>query len=159
MKESFLKIILYLFSHYQTQAAILGQDPVLLSDELQKKGFKKQAIQEVLGWLEACANISRSAHDIKFRRDTSFRSYNTAEMKKLSKEARGFIVSSEKMGFLDPKTREVLIDRAMALDTHEVSIDDLRCVMNVLFLRTQEDINFENLQRVQMLAPKRVTLH
>jgi uncharacterized protein Smg (DUF494 family) len=63
---------------------------------------------------------------------------------------------------LDVSRREIVIDRLMALESPFVDLDDLRCVLNVVWLHDQEDINLKTLQICEIFAPapnKRITLN
>ncbi len=64
----------------------------------------------------------------------SFRIYSDEECGKLDTECRGFLLFLEQMGVLDHATREMVIDRVMALDSEEVDLEQLKWViLMVLF--------------------------
>ncbi len=57
-----------------------------------------------------------------------------AEVDRLDRECLGFLMFLEQHGVLDGDQRELVIDRAMALDQDEVDLDDLKwVVLMVLF--------------------------
>src|SRR3546814_12645910 len=62
------------------------------------------------------------------------RVYFGPELDKLDVECRGFLLVLEQHGILDPAQRELVLDRAMALDQDELDLDDLKwVVLMVLF--------------------------
>jgi Smg protein len=70
----------------------------------------------------------------------SMRLFSTFEIKKMDSECRGFLVFLENLGVLNPFTREVVIDRVMALETADISVDQLKwVVMMVLFNQPGEE--------------------
>ena len=60
--------------------------------------------------------------------------FHGAELDKLDTESRGFLLFLEQNGVLDAGQRELVLDRAMALDQEELELDDLKwVVLMVLF--------------------------
>ena len=55
-------------------------------------------------------------------------------MQKLGPECRGFLIFLERIHVLTPERREIVIERVMDLDAHEIELIDLKWViMMVLF--------------------------
>jgi Smg protein len=68
------------------------------------------------------------------RADGPTRVYFGPELDKLDVECRGFLLFLEQQGILDAGQRELVLDRAMALDQDELDLDDLKwVVLMVLF--------------------------
>ncbi len=56
------------------------------------------------------------------------------ELDKLDVESRGFLLFLEQQGILNTEQRELVLDRAMALDQEELDLDDMKwVVLMVLF--------------------------
>jgi Smg protein len=49
-------------------------------------------------------------------------------MRRLNAETRGFLLSLEQSGVLDASTREVVIDRVMALEVEEIDLNHMKWV-------------------------------
>ena len=79
----------------------------------------------------------KSHHLTKFQSEFTMR----AETKKLDLECQGYLSSLEQMGILTAASRELIIDRVMALETDEISIEQLRwlCLI-VLYNISESDI-------------------
>jgi Smg protein len=61
-------------------------------------------------------------------------------MERLDTECRGFILFLEQMGVLSPASRELAIDRAMALENEDFDLDQLKWViLMVLFNQPGEE--------------------
>lgn len=138
MKESILDVLLYLFEHYFTEDAApplgdrdsLQNGPVFT--ELTEAGFSTAEIHKAFDWLDALAEQRPSADAPRPRGPT--RIYFGAELDKLDVECRGFLLFLEQHGVLDAGQRELVLDRAMALDQDELDLDDLKwVVLMVLF--------------------------
>jgi len=137
MKESILDVLLYLFEHYFTDDADLVRDRDSLRsgplfDELGKAGFSPAEINKAFEWLDALAQQRPSASAP--RANGPVRVYFGPELEKLDVECRGFLLFLEQHGVLDADQRELVLDRAMALDQDEIDLDDLKwVVLMVLF--------------------------
>ena len=134
MKESILDVLLYLFEHYFTNEDV---DPgVRDRDSLQKDliqaGFSPAEINRAFDWLEALDN--QRPCDRPARVGGPMRIFHGPELEKLDVECRGFVLFLEQHGVLDADQRELVLDRAMALDQDELDLDDLKwVVLMVLF--------------------------
>jgi Smg protein len=137
MKESILDVLLYLFEHYFTDDADLVRDRDSLRsgplfDELGKAGFSPAEINKAFEWLDALAEQRPSASAP--RANGPVRVYFGPELDKLDVDCRGFLLFLEQHGVLDAGQRELVLDRAMALDQDEIDLDDLKwVVLMVLF--------------------------
>ena len=68
------------------------------------------------------------------RVDGPVRVFDGPELDKLDVESRGFLLFLEQHRVLDAHQRELVLDRAMALDQDELDLDDLKwVVLMVLF--------------------------
>ncbi len=137
MKESILDVLLYLFEHYFTDDADLVRDRDSLRsgplfDELGKAGFSPAEINKAFEWLDALAEQRPSPSAP--RANGPVRVFFGPELDKLDVECRGFLLFLEQHGVLDAGQRELVLDRAMALDQDEIDLDDLKwVVLMVLF--------------------------
>ena len=132
MKESILDVLLYLFEHYFSEDA----DPVRDRDSLQtgliQAGFSPAEINKAFDWLDALADQRPAVAQPRVAGPV--RIFHGAELDKLDVECRGFLLFLEQQGILDADQRELVLDRAMALDQDELDLDDLKwVVLMVLF--------------------------
>jgi Smg protein len=132
MKESILDVLLYLFEHYFSDDADLVRDRDSLQASLLDAGFSPAEIHKAFEWLDELAD-QRPATATP-RQDGPVRLYTTAEYAKLDAEGVGFLMFLEQSGVLNAEQRELVIDRATALDQDDVDLDDLKwVVLMVLF--------------------------
>ena len=137
MKESILDVLLYLFEHYFTENADLVRDRENLQsgplfEELGHAGFSAAEINKAFEWLDALARQRPAPSPVRADRPT--RVYAGPELDRLDTDCRGFLLFLEQHGVLDAGQRELVVDRAMALDQHEIDLDDLKwVVLMVLF--------------------------
>lgn len=137
MKESILDVLLYLFEHYFAEDADVPRDFASLHggplfEELGRAGFSPAEIKKAFDWLDALAEQRPAA--TPRRADGPTRIFFGAELDKLDVECRGFLMLLEQHGVLDAGQRELVLDRAMALDQDTLDLDDLKwVVLMVLF--------------------------
>ncbi len=130
MKENMLEVLMYLFENYMTDRSEFEPDHDTLTAELSQAGFADGEINKAFGWLEDLSEMCGQPHVASNGgSDTSIRHFTSEERRKLDRPARGLLLSLERLGVLDPTTREMVIDRAMALDTDEMDLEHLKWVI------------------------------
>jgi Smg protein len=132
MKETILDVLLYLFEHYFYDDPDAVRDRDSLQNGLIQAGFSPAEINKAFDWLDELARQRPAA--VTPRLDTPVRVYSEPELDRLDIECRGFLMFLEHSGVIDADQRELVLDRAMALDQDEVDVDDLKwVVLMVLF--------------------------
>lgn len=137
MKENILDVLLYLFEHYfyDDPDAVHDRDSLRngpLLNELTQAGFSPAEISKAFDWLDALANQRPSSGTP--RANGPVRVYAEPELARLDGDCRGFLMFLEHNGVLDAHQRELVLDRAMALEQDEIDLDDLKwVVLMVLF--------------------------
>ena len=137
MKENILDVLLYLFEHYfyDDPDAVRSRDSHqtgALQSQLTQAGFGPTEIHKAFDWLDGLAQ-QRPAN-AEPRLDGPVRVFADSELDKLDRDCRGFLMFLEQHGVLDAHQRELVLDRAMALEQEELDLDDLKwVVLMVLF--------------------------
>jgi Smg protein len=134
MKENVLDVLMYLFENYMDDGPEFNPDQETLTDELTQAGFPRAEVNKAFAWLEGLATLRDRGERLPGGSTRALRVFSEAEQRKISLEARGFILFLERSGVLDAHTRELVIDRVMALDTDEIDGEQLKWViLMVLF--------------------------
>ena len=136
MKENVFDVLMYLFENYMDESPDHSPDQDALATELRYAGFHKGEINKAFTWLEGLSVLRESSDGAAVHREEagSIRCYTLLEQERLNPECRGFLMFMEQNGVLDAATREMVIDRVMALDLDEVTIGQLKWViLMVLF--------------------------
>lgn len=133
MKENVLEVLLYLFEHYSDDEFELADDQSSLKDELNEVGFGNSEINKAFTWLESLLNqLEESAHELP-NKNLPIQHFTSHEMQKLNTESRGFLLSVEQAGILDAPSRELVINRVMALED-DILLDEVKWItLMVLF--------------------------
>lgn len=162
MKETILDVLLYLFEHYLAGEDLAVSDVLAAADtplmgELAKAGFSPAEIGKAFDWLDALARQRPLARQP--RGDGPVRIFHPEELARLDVQARGFLLTLEQHGVLNADQRELVLDRALALDQDEVTRDDLKwVVLMVLFDQPGSEAAYAWME-TQILADDPEPLH
>ena len=127
-------ILVYLFENYYQNESWPERDA--LAQKLTAAGFENGDISDALDWLRALARLDAESFPEAFDQGDGFRAFTAPELEKLSTESRGFIAFLESARVLTPSLRELIIDRAMAVEDDAVELDKLKViVLMVLWTR------------------------
>ncbi|MES9902548.1 MAG: DUF494 domain-containing protein [Sedimenticola sp.] len=127
MNENVVDILIYLFENYMDSEQIPHSDQEQLHDELMQAGFPEQEVEKAFQWIDELA-LRQGTQDFRPHTEHSLRIYTDEEMARLDIDCRGLLLFLEQNGILDQAGRELVIDRAIALDTHTIGVDDLKWV-------------------------------
>ena len=139
MKENVFDVLMYLFENYLYDDEP-HPDRASLESELFEAGFTHGEIMKAFDWLDGLAR-SRELAEVGAASCGAVRVYTDEEMLKLDVDCRGFVLFLEQIGILTAVSRELVIDRVMALE--EVDLENLKWViLMVLFDQPGEEEAF-----------------
>ncbi len=121
------EILVYVFEN--CRHSDVSQDTERVARRLSAAGFEDCEIHEALAWL---AGLVRSPHrSIAPLPEPcrATRAYAPRELAKLDADCRGFLLSLEQQGVLNARTREHVIERALAVPGGSLSLEQLRLVV------------------------------
>jgi Smg protein len=145
MKENVFDVLIYLFENYMDDETDMTPDPDAIRTELLEAGFPHKEINKAFDWLESLSEQK----PIKTCSLPAFRIYSTQECAKLDTECRGLLMFLEQSGILTAASREMVIDRAMALQEEAISLENLKwIVLMVLFSQPNEEIAFARMENL-----------
>ena len=133
MKEDMLDVLMYLFQNYMGDEVEFHPDREALQNELLEVGFQPRGISQAFEWLDDLARRQASPA-APLAPDHSFRIYTEHESSRLDLDCRGYLGFLEQAGILGPSTRELVVDRLMALESDDIDLNQLKwIVLMVLF--------------------------
>ena len=149
MKENVLDVLTYMFESYFEEADAMFNRETLL-EELVEVGFDHSDVEKAFNWL---ADLPTSNDDLQLTspQHSTTRIFSDWEVKKLDLQCQGYLLELEQMGILTPTSRELVIDRLMALEADEINIEQLRWVcLIVLYNLSGTDVPYNWLEDVIM---------
>jgi Smg protein len=122
------EVVMFLIENYMDNGVNLMPDKESVTAELEKIGFHKWEIDRALDWLDGLERMQKG-HTIEAGLSgLSMRHYLACEAQQLGVDGIGFLAYLEQVGVLDAATKEVVIDRLMALDKQEVDVARIQWV-------------------------------
>lgn len=112
-------VLIYLFETYMHSESEMLVDQDKITDDLADAGFYREDINNALNWLEVLADLQegQKAPYLYTADPQALRIYTVEECRRLGATCRGFILFLEQIQVLQFDTREMVIDRIMALDS------------------------------------------
>ncbi len=161
MKEKVFDVLMYLFENYMDDAQEIGPDQDALIVELSQAGFPRGEINKAFLWLEELSTLREAMPTgmISAARSDTTRYFIAEEIEKIGQEGLGFLLQLERRGVLDTLSREIIIDRIMALDTYDIELEHLKwIVLMVLYNQSGQDQAY-NLLEDLVLSDQEDCLH
>lgn len=122
-------ILVYLYETYYRPDAC--PEPAALARKLSAVGFDDEEISEALVWLTDLTEMAGG--DLEFAASSDgIRFYVDQEYDVLGTAAVGFIQFLESARVLSPVQREIVIERALALDESPVGLGKLKIIVLML---------------------------
>lgn len=130
------EVLMYLFeNHMQSSCKLhLTEDALML--ELEDAGFNPATIDKALDWLDGLITLQENTTEQSTVK--SIRIYIPHERYKLNTKIIGFLLFLEQVCILNTITRELVIDRLMAIEDQEVDLPQVKWV-TLLVLFNQPD--------------------
>ena len=133
MKENVLDVLMYLFENYFYDEPEEEPDRDSMEENLQQAGFSNGEIDKAFDWLDGLAE-QRFQPDFAIRTEQPIRVFIDSETDRLDTNCRDFLMYLSNVGILDPQRRELVLDRLLALECDEISLEDVKwVVLMVLF--------------------------
>jgi len=130
IKQSVVDVLMFLFERYldEENEAMDERDDV--SSRLEEMGFHNREIDRAFDWLEDLATI-QDGHHYPLISARSSRIFSDEEKAVLNSESIEFIMYLEQTGILTSVTRELVLDRVIALD-NELDTEQLKWIVMIV---------------------------
>ncbi len=135
MKEDIFDVLIYLFENYLADEIEMLNDADSIAQELIDAGFAQTEINKAFDWLESLSEESTIIPTVS----SAFRIFSTQEKESLDLECRDFLMFLEHNQILTPDSREIVIDRAMALKNENITLEKLKWLVLMILLSQPDD--------------------
>jgi Smg protein len=128
-------LLIYMFENYLSSKNNL--DFANMTLELEAAGFNNKDIENALDWFSELKEMSVRIPQLQsLKLNDKLRIFTEKEKEKFSIDGLGFILFLEQAHVLNSIEREIIIDRAMALNQNIINIDEVRwIVMMMLYIK------------------------
>lgn len=136
MNENLIDVLIYIYENYMDSEQSVPVDQITLEEELLQAGFKEGEVNKAFNWLDELAwrQGSLVEYGAAAVANRSMRIFSAQEQQKMDLEIQGMLLNLEQMGILDPMSRELVIERCMAIETEELTSDDVKWVVLLVLL-------------------------
>ena len=134
MTENLIDVLIYIYENYMDSEETVPVDQVTLEEELLQAGFQQGEVRKAFNWLDELAWRQGSLIEYGNRPSLAIRVFSGQEQQKMDLEIQGMLLTLEQSGILDPMSRELVIERCMAIETEELTTDDVKWVVLLVLL-------------------------
>ncbi len=120
-------ILVYVFENCQQTEIAHESDRV--AKKLSAAGFEDADISEALHWLAGVLRAPQAAVAEFPDARRSFRAFAPRELAKLDAQCRGFLLTLEHSGLLNPMTRELVLERSLAAAGDSLTLEQLKLIV------------------------------
>jgi len=133
VNENIIDVLIYIYENYMGGEENIPNDQIILEEELTQAGFPNEEIQKAFDWLD---DLARNQVFLKENTvsNTSMRMYTPEELQRIDIESRGMLLSLEHNGLLDQASRELVIERTMALNEAHITSEDVRWIVLLVLM-------------------------
>jgi len=129
------EVLVYLYENYWRPDAC--PEPRQLRRKLSAVGFEPEEIQDALRWLDGLASSAEAVTGQPVQ--ASMRIYTEEEREVLDESSVGFITFLESAGVLPAPMREMVVDRALAVGSGTMDLEDLKIIVLMVFWSLGEE--------------------
>jgi Smg protein len=135
IKQSVVDVLMFLFERYLdddelNETSRVTDERDSIQHRLEEMGFHNQEINQAFDWLEDLADIQDN-HQCLPVKETSTRIYSEEEKKLISLDSIGFLNFLEQTNILTTVTRELILDRVVALG-HPLDAEQLKWIIMIV---------------------------
>jgi Smg protein len=133
MENTVFDILVYVFDHYLFEELPVSAERADIARDLESAGFRGASVERALDWLAELADERQRPG------------------------CRGLLLSLERGGILSARQREIVIDRLLALDAEELSLEQVKwVVLMVLSCQPAEAAACERMEDMVYELPAQV---
>ena len=131
MKEDMLEVLIYLFENYIVDGVAFQPDQDEIAEELSCAGFEGAEIDKAFMWLEDLLDLceQEETQNIQQQAVDSIRILTNDEHVRFQAEGQSLLIRLVQIGILDQFSREMVIDRVMALDSSNINLEHIKWVV------------------------------
>ena len=148
MNENLLDVLLYLFEHYPLSEV---RDDGGLRNDLDDAGFLPEEVDDAFAWLRG-TSIHRQRM-LNEPDERAMRVYSDIESTRLTPACQGYLLRLQQHGILTGATREIAIDRLLALadeDGEPIEVEQLKWVVMLVLSNQAEAVAYAHMEALML---------
>ncbi len=157
-----LDVLIYVYDQYMMSDPADVPARRQIFSELAREGFTVGEVAHAMEWLSVLAAGSQGSaapEPAPAASPRAVRVFADGELWRLSDECRSFLTRLDRDGVLSPEQRELVIERTLALDVPEPTLDQLKwVVLLALSVQPAEDAAFARFEAL-MASERKIVRH
>ncbi|OGT30081.1 MAG: hypothetical protein A3E87_09580 [Gammaproteobacteria bacterium RIFCSPHIGHO2_12_FULL_35_23] len=137
-----LHALMYVFENFIEANATINFQSKQIEKEMLKAGFDKKEINKALTWFGDLNQIKDTVTQGTLSISAATRIFSDYETNKMTLEARSYLAFLEHSKIVDPTSRELIVDRVMALEEPVIDTSEIKWV-TLMVLFSQADKKHE----------------
>jgi len=137
--QSMFDVLVYLYENYGALNACPDGDA--LTKKLAAAGFDEEEITDAIAWLQGLQRVTQDSKVLREPTHGAYRVYAAFETSRLGAEAVTFLSFLEASGELNPTQREIVVERALAIDDSPVPLIKLKVIVLMVLWSQQADVD------------------
>lgn len=120
------EVLVFMFENYFTHHETL--DDAVMEQELSAAGFEQDDILGAFDWFQQMQSMFSAPLFDYSHEKTAIRIFSSNECKRINTESLGFLVFLQQAKVINDVERDLIVERAMALDTNRLGIEEMRWI-------------------------------
>ncbi|MFT7229003.1 MAG: Smg protein [Methylophilaceae bacterium] len=120
------EVLVFMFKNYFANQMIL--DDVEMEQDLSEAGFEQDDILSAFNWFESMKSMLNTSELDYAHAKTAIRIFTANESKRIDTESLGFLIFLQQANVINDVERDLVIDRALALNKTKISIEETRWI-------------------------------
>jgi len=120
------EVLVFMFKNYFANQAIL--DDVTMEQELSEAGFEQGDILGAFDWFQEMKSMLNAPEFDYAHSKTAIRLFTASESKRVDTESLGFLIFLQQANVINDVERDLVINRAMALNMPKITIEETRWI-------------------------------
>lgn len=137
MKENVIDVLMFLFDNYFIFEEGMPQDEMTLACELEEAGFDVTEITKAFDWLGELVDLQYSEVE-QLSHCQALRVFTVEERHKLDVSCLSYLLQLEEMGLIDACAREVIIERAMAIQAPQIALAAFKRIVGLVMMNSPQ---------------------
>lgn len=152
------EILMYLYENYMNDGVKINADLTTVVTQLESMGFYDDDINQALNWLQGLKDIQALVEG-GAPTALALRHFSPEESQRLGKKGKAFLQQLEQLNILDPMTREIVLDRIVALYPHQVDMGRIKWVVLIVLFNQPSKKQALTLLQDMILSEAHRVLH
>jgi Smg protein len=150
------EVLVFIFENYIAHHAL--PDDEVMAQELSAAGFDRTDIVGAVNWFQEMKSMLTQPPVSYSHKHTATRMLTNAELKKINPESISFVLFLQQATVINDVERDLIIDRAMALEQDQVNIEEMRWITMIALWNEGREKDYLFVEDA-LFNPRGLTLH